>query len=65
MIDVIYRCDFCESIVTEKEYVDQMIFGKNPLHEWNFENKMPFLICEKCAVKIDYALLKFKMTYSS
>lgn len=57
MIDVIYRCDFCLEVMSEQEYIDQAILRKSPVTETDLHN---YLVCEKCAAKINYALLKFK-----
>lgn len=57
MIDVIYRCDFCLEVMSEQEYIDQAILRKSPVVETDLHNH---LVCEKCAAKINYALLKFK-----
>lgn len=57
MIDIIYRCDFCHDIVTEKEYIRQAMLLESPIKEMDLHN---YLVCEKCAAKINYALLKFK-----
>lgn len=61
MIDIIYRCDFCHDIMSEQEYINQAIFRKSPVVEIDLHN---YLVCEKCAVKINYALLKFKKEYA-
>lgn len=58
MIKTSFCCDFCGAEITEKEYKLQTIFRKNPLHEWNLSGH--YVICEKCALKIDYALAKLK-----
>lgn len=57
MIDIVYRCDFCLDVISEQEYIDQAICRKNSVVEINLHN---YLVCEKCAAKINYALLKFK-----
>ena len=58
MIKISFCCDFCGEEITAKEYAQQTIFRKNPLHEWNLSGH--YVMCEKCALKIDYALSKFK-----
>lgn len=57
MLDVTYRCDFCHEIVSEQEYIEQKICRKSPVIEINLSN---YLVCDKCAAKINYAILKFK-----
>lgn len=57
MIDIVYRCDFCLEVISEQEYIDQVILRKSPVVEIDLHN---YLACEKCAAKINYALLKFK-----
>lgn len=57
MIDVVYRCDFCGGVVSDQEYINQAILRKSPVVEIDLHN---YLACEKCAAKINYALLKFK-----
>ena len=58
MIKIMVCCDFCEKEITIKEYTDQLLLCKSPIHEWNFNGH--YVMCEKCALKIDYALAKFK-----
>ena len=57
MIDIIYRCDFCRDVMTDQEYINQAILRKSPVTETDLHN---YLVCEKCAAKINYALLRFK-----
>lgn len=58
MIKTSYHCDFCENVVSSKEYIDQTIKGESATKELDLHR---YLICEACANKIDYTLLKFKM----
>ena len=58
MIKTTYLCDFCGEEITAKEYVQQTVFRTNPLHEWNLSGH--YVMCEKCALKIDYILAKLK-----
>lgn len=52
MIKTTYLCDFCGEEITAKEYMQQTVF------EWNLSGH--YVMCEKCALKIDYILAKFK-----
>lgn len=59
MIKVVYCCDCCGKEMGEKEYFRQAVLGENVLQEWKIKN---VAICSGCAGKIDYALLKFKLS---
>lgn len=57
MIDIVYRCDFCHEVMSVQEYINQTICRKSQVVEIDLHN---YLVCENCAAKINYALLKFK-----
>lgn len=38
MFDIIYRCDFCLEVISEQEYIDQVILRKSPVVEMDLHN---------------------------
>ena len=59
MIKTTYHCDFCGKEVSAKDFQDHL-FRQSKTKEWDTSL---FVVCDDCAVKIDYVLLKFKVTH--
>lgn len=61
MYDVKCRCDFCGTELSEGEFLQQQLTGKSATKETNLSM---FIVCDKCAAKIDNAILQFKLSMS-
>lgn len=61
MYDVRCRCDFCGKELSDDEFLHQQLSGKSATKETNLSM---FIVCEKCASKIDNAILRFKLSMS-
>lgn len=61
MYDVRCRCDFCGAELLDDEFLHQQLSGKSATKETNLSM---FIVCEKCANKVDNAILRFKLSMS-